>query len=103
MSSASKQTEVVTAVSTGWTQLDITPLNPRSYVEVLNNDTTQSVGIVITSGTAPTSGLAWNQGRQVMKGDSLPIVPAGQQCAVYARTESGPMSAGAALILCEWS
>jgi hypothetical protein len=102
MSASAQQTEFTTAVATGWTQMDVSPLTPRSFVEIINNDGTQGVGLIFTSGAAPTS-QAWNTGEILLAGDKGAIAPASATIKVYVKTQTGAQVSGAALILREWS
>lgn len=102
MSNAAKQTPYVNVNSSGWTQLDASPLYQRQYAEILNNDKTQSIGVCYTSGAAPSS-EAWNTFRIVLPEGRSGFLPASASVKIYAKTEKGAQDAGATIVLDEWA
>jgi hypothetical protein len=73
----------------------------RTSIEILNNDTTQNVGIVFTNdSTTPT--INWNQGRIIIGGTSTKLIPLSGSVKIWARAQTGLQVSGASVILCEW-
>jgi hypothetical protein len=95
-----KITVDTTVAETAWKQLDGTPLTSRKYVEVLNQDSGQRMGLIFTTGSAPTG--AWNTGIIIGAGGRNPIEPANNGVKTYVRMESGAVAADG-VCLVEWS
>lgn len=102
MSTNIQQAEITSPTQSAWTQIDGTPLSGRKYVKIINNDQSQSVGVIFqTSGTAPTS--AWNTGEIVLPGDKSDLEPAEGAVHVFIKTQTGALASGAGLIFREYN
>lgn len=102
MSTSVAQTEITTPSPSSWTQIDGTPLSGRKYVKIINNDQSQSIGVIFqTSGTAPTS--AWNTGEIILPGDKSDLEPMEGAVHVFIKTQTGSLASGAAIILREYN
>lgn len=102
MSTSVTQTEVTSPAQSAWTQIDGTPLSGRKYVKIINNDQSQSIGVIFqTSGTAPTS--AWNTGEIILPGDKSDLEPMEGAVHVFVKTQTGALASGAAIIFREYN
>jgi len=102
MSTAVQQTEITSPTQSTWTQIDGTPLTGRKYVKIINNDPSQSFGVIFqTSGTAPTS--AWNTGEIILPNDKGDLEPCEGAVKCFIKTEKGSIVSGAGLIFREYN
>jgi hypothetical protein len=75
----------------------------RGGIEITNNDSAQSVGVICLSGvTAPTT-EPYSAGRIITSYGTTPLLPASSSIRIYVKTQTGPQYSGGALILNEWA
>lgn len=94
------QVEITGPDNTTWSRIDGTPLTSRKYVQLLNQ-TDQGIGVIFSTGGTPTGD--WNTGEQILSRDKGDLEPAEPAIHIYVRTETGPITSGAAIILREWA